>query len=70
MKAKKKPLAPVKAAELGIDPATAGVAGSKTKAGNFTSPAPRTAAKIIAGESPEEKAANLAKALREEAKII
>lgn len=70
MKAKKKPLNAVKAADLGIDTATVGAAGSKTKAANFTSPPARTAAKIIQGESPEEKAANLAKALREEAKII
>ncbi len=70
MKAKKKPLTPVKAADIGIDAGTVGAAGSKTKGGNFTSPAARTAAKIITGESPEEKAANLAKALREEAKAI
>ena len=70
MKAKKKPLTPVKAADLGMDAGAIGVAGSKTKMGNFTSPPQRTAAKIIEGESPEERAANLAKALREEAKII
>ena len=70
MKAKKKPLSPVKIADLGIDAATTGAAGSKTKAGNFSSPPARTEAKIIAGESPEEKAAALAKALREEAKVI
>ena len=37
---------------------------------NFTLPPARTAAKIIQGESAEEKAAKLAKALREEAKAI
>ena len=70
MKAKKKPLAPVKAADLGMDAGAVGAAGAKTKAGNLTSPPARTSAKIIEGESPEEKAAALAKALREEAKII
>lgn len=70
MKAKKKPLTPVKAADLGIDTGAVGAAGSKTRPGNYSSPASRTTAKIITGESPEEKAANLAKALREEAKII
>jgi electron transfer flavoprotein alpha/beta subunit len=70
MKAKKKPLNPVKAADIGIDAAATGAAGSKTKASNFSSPPARTEAKIIGGESAEEKAAGLAKALREEAKII
>jgi electron transfer flavoprotein beta subunit len=70
MKAKKKPLAPVKAADIGIDAAAAGAAGAKTKGINFSLPPARTAAKIIQGGSPEEKAAALAKALREEAKAI
>ena len=70
MKAKKKPLTPVKAADLEMDVSAIGAAGSKTKAGNYSSPSPRSAAKIITGDSPEEKAANLAKALLEEAKII
>ncbi len=70
MKAKKKPLAPVKAADIGIDAATVGAAGAKTKGINFSLPPARTAAKIIAGASPEEKAATLAKALREDAKAI
>jgi electron transfer flavoprotein alpha/beta subunit len=70
MKAKKKPLAPVKAADIGIDAATVGAAGAKTKGINFSLPPARTAAKIVQGGSPEEKAATLAKALREEAKAI
>ncbi|MCP4714871.1 MAG: electron transfer flavoprotein subunit beta/FixA family protein [Deltaproteobacteria bacterium] len=70
MKAKKKPLSPVKAADIGIDVATVGAAGSKTKSANFVAPAARTEAKVIAGESAEEKAVSLAKALREEAKAI
>ena len=70
MKAKKKPLTPVKPADISLDEGAVGAAGSKSKAGNFTAPAPRTAAKIITGDSAEETAANLAKALREEAKAI
>jgi electron transfer flavoprotein beta subunit len=70
MKAKKKPLQSVKAADIGIDAGTVGAAGSGTQVVKFTAPPMRTAAKIIDGESPEEKAASLAKALREEAKAI
>ena len=70
MKAKKKELKPVKAGDLGIDAGTVGTSGSKTKSLNFTSPPSRTSAKIIQGESPEQIAENLAKALREEAKVI
>lgn len=70
MKAKKKPLNPVKTTDLGIDASATGTAGSKTKEANFTAPPARTEAKILGGESAEEKAAGLAKALREEAKII
>jgi electron transfer flavoprotein beta subunit len=69
MKAKKKPLTAVKPADIGVEGAV-GAAAAKTKNTNFTTPPPRTAAKIIEGGSPEEKAANLAKALREEAKAI
>lgn len=70
MKAKKKELKSVKATDLGMDAAAVGAAGSKSKALNYSSPASRKAAQIIAGESPEEKAAKLAKLLREEAKVI
>jgi electron transfer flavoprotein beta subunit len=70
MKAKKKPLQAVKAADIGVDAGTVGAAGSGTRVVKFTAPPTRTSAKIIEGESPEEKAANLAKALREEAKAI
>ena len=70
MKAKKKPLQPVKAADIGVDAGTVGAAGSGTQVVKFTAPPTRTAAKIIGGESGEEKAASLAKALREEAKAI
>ena len=57
-------------AEIGVDAGTIGAAGSGTRVVKYTAPPTRTAAKIIGGESPEEKAANLAKALREEAKAI
>lgn len=70
MKAKKKPLAPVKAADLGLAAGAVGAAGAKSKGVKFSLPAARTAAKLIQGESPEEKAVKLAKALREEAKVI
>lgn len=70
MKAKKKELKPVKAADIGMDAGAVGASGAKTKALSYSSPQTRTAAKIIEGESPEEKAANLAKALREEAKVV
>jgi len=68
MKAKKKPLASVKAADLGLS--ACGAAAARTKGVNFSLPPARTAAKLIQGESPEEKAAKLAKVLREEAKVI
>ncbi len=70
MKAKKKELKPVKVADIGLDANEVGATGSKTISLNYSSPPARTAAKIIGGESPEEKAKNLAKALREEAKAI
>jgi len=70
MKAKKKPLAAVKAADLGLAAGAAGAAAAKSKGVKFSLPPARTAAKLIQGESPEEKAAKLAKALREEAKVI
>ncbi len=70
MKAKKKEVKPVKAADLKLDAARIGAAGAKSKVLKCYSPPPRTAAQIVAGESPEEKAAKLAKLLREEAKAI
>jgi electron transfer flavoprotein beta subunit len=70
MKAKKKELKPVKAADIGMDSGSIGASGARSKPLSYSSPPIRTAAKIIEGESPEEKAKNLAKALREEAKII
>jgi electron transfer flavoprotein beta subunit len=70
MKAKKKPLDVKTIADLGLDPAQVGEQGSKIKVVRLTAPAERTAGKIVEGETPEEKAANLAKLLHEEAKVI
>jgi len=70
MKAKKKPLDVKTIAELGLDAAQVGEQGSKIKVLRLTPPAERKAGKLVEGETPEEKAANLAKLLREEAKII
>jgi len=70
MKAKKKPLDVKTIAELGLDAAQVGEQGSNIKVVRLTPPAERTAGKIVDGETPEEKAANLAKLLHEEAKVI
>jgi electron transfer flavoprotein beta subunit len=63
MKAKKKELTVLTPADLGVDPAP------KSNVTEFTAPPARAAGKIIAGE-PAEQAAELAKLLREEAKVI
>jgi len=41
-----------------------------TTVSKFSLPPLRQAGKIVAGDTPEEKAVNLAKFLREEAKVI
>ncbi|MCB2185838.1 MAG: electron transfer flavoprotein subunit beta/FixA family protein [Deltaproteobacteria bacterium] len=64
MKAKKKPLTTKTVAELGVD------AGGLAEVVALTPPPQRAPGKVIAGETPAELAANLAKALREEAKAI
>jgi electron transfer flavoprotein beta subunit len=70
MKAKKKPLDEKTLADLGLDASQFGADARKLKIVQMTPPPQREAGKIIDGETPEEKAAGLAKALREEAKII
>ncbi|MBW1785742.1 MAG: electron transfer flavoprotein subunit beta/FixA family protein [Deltaproteobacteria bacterium] len=70
MKAKKKPLEEKSLADLGLDPSEVGEAGTKAKVLEMTPPPARAAGKIIEGETPEEKAAELAKLLHEEAKVI
>jgi electron transfer flavoprotein beta subunit len=70
MKAKKKPLDVKSIEDLGLDAAQVGASGSKIKVMQLTPPAERKAGKLVEGETPEEKAANLGKLLREEAKVI
>jgi electron transfer flavoprotein beta subunit len=65
MKAKKKPVDVKNAAALGVTPA------SKARVAKFVPPPARAAGKIICADgTPEGKAAELAKLLREEAKVI
>jgi electron transfer flavoprotein beta subunit len=66
MQAKKKPLKKIGLGDLGLD---ASQVAAKVKVLNYSLPPARAAGKIIPGE-PAEAAAALAKALREEAKII
>ena len=70
MKAKKKPLDVKTIPDLGLDAAQFGESGAKIKVMQLIPPAQREAGKIVQGETPEEKAANLAKMLHEEAKAI
>ena len=64
MKAKKKPVDIKTAADLGIS------ASDKAKVAKFVPPPARPPGKIIAGDDPAAKAAQLVKLLREEAKAI
>ncbi|MBN1850309.1 MAG: electron transfer flavoprotein subunit beta/FixA family protein [Deltaproteobacteria bacterium] len=70
MKAKKKPLEEKTLADLGLNPSEFGKGASKLKVIELTPPPQRAAGKIIDGESPEQKAAQLAKLLHEEAKVL
>jgi electron transfer flavoprotein beta subunit len=70
MKAKKKPLEEKTLSALGLNPAEFGDGARKLKIVALTPPPQRKAGKIIAGETPEAKATELAKALHEEAKVI
>ena len=70
MKAKKKPLDVKTLADSGIDAGEVGEGGAKLQVVELTPPEERAAGKMVDGETPEEKAANLATLLREEAKII
>ncbi len=67
MKAKSKPLAAKKLADLGVD---AGGIGGRATQGGFALPAERGAVKMIKAETPEAAAAELVKVLRNEAKVI
>ena len=70
MKAKKKPLEEKTLADLGLDSAEFGEGARKLKILELTPPPERAEGKIVEGETPQEKAAELAKLLHEEAKII
>ncbi|MFH0844476.1 MAG: electron transfer flavoprotein subunit beta/FixA family protein [Pseudomonadota bacterium] len=70
MKAKKKPMEEKTLADLGLDPAEFGEGARKVKIIELTPPPQRKAGRIIEGETPEQKAAELAKLLHEEAKLI
>ncbi|MCP4681388.1 MAG: electron transfer flavoprotein subunit beta/FixA family protein [Desulfobacterales bacterium] len=70
MKAKKKPLEEKTLGDLGLDAAEFGQGARKVKILELTPPPERAAGKIIDGETPQEKAAELAKLLHEEAKAI
>jgi len=65
MAAKKKPITVRKPADLGVDPASA----IRTVVAKLELPPPRPAAKILTGD-PAEAAKELARLLREEAKVI
>ncbi len=70
MKAKKKPLEEKSLADLGLDAAEFGTGARKLKILELTPPPAREAGKIVEGETPQEKAAALAKLLHEEAKVL
>jgi electron transfer flavoprotein beta subunit len=70
MKAKKKPLEEKTLADLGLDAAEFGQGARKLQILELTPPPQRQAGKIVAGETPEEKAKELTRLLHEEAKVI
>ncbi len=70
MKAKKKPLEEKTLASLGLNAAEFGEGARKIKILQLTPPPQRKAGRIIPGDSSEQKAAELAKVLRQEAKVI
>ena len=70
MKAKKKPLDEKTLSDLGLDVAEFGEGARKVKVLEMTPPPAREAGKIVEGETPQEKAAELARLLHEEAKVV
>ncbi len=70
MKAKKKPLETKTLADLGLDPAEVGAAGSLVEVISMTPPPARAEGKVVEGETPQDKAAALAELLRNEAKVV
>jgi electron transfer flavoprotein beta subunit len=57
-------------AALGLDPGRFGEAARKLRIVKLTPPPQRKAGKIVAGDTPEKKAAELIKLLHEEAKVL
>jgi electron transfer flavoprotein beta subunit len=70
MKAKKKPLEEKTLADLGLDSAEFGEGARRLNIVELTPPPQREAGKIVEGESPEQKAGELARLLHEEAKVL
>jgi electron transfer flavoprotein beta subunit len=70
MKAKKKPLETRSIADIGLEPGQVGEQGAKCSRRRLFFPPERAPGKIIAGETAEEKAAELVRLLRQEAKVI
>jgi electron transfer flavoprotein beta subunit len=70
MKAKKKPLDVKTITDLGLDASEVGEAGARIKIKGITPPEERKAGRIVEGETPQEKAANLVRLLHEETKLI
>jgi len=68
--AKKKELKVLGAADLGLDPATVGKAGSRTRWEKLELPPARTAGKLLKDMEPAAAARELVRLLREEAKVI
>ncbi|MBW1797567.1 MAG: electron transfer flavoprotein subunit beta/FixA family protein [Deltaproteobacteria bacterium] len=70
MKAKKKPMEEKTLSDLGLDTAEFGEGARKVKIVELTPPPARGEGKIVEGETPQEKAAELAKLLHDEAKVL
>ena len=70
MSVKRKKIEATEAASIGVDVSTVGADGSSTSVKEVSLPPERSAGKLVEGETPQEQAANLAKLLREEAKVL
>ncbi len=70
MKAKKKPLEEKTLTDLALDASEFGPQARKLEILELTPPPQRKAGRIVEGETPEAKAAELARLLHEEAKVL
>jgi electron transfer flavoprotein beta subunit len=70
MKAKKKPVDVKTIADLDLDTAAVGAENRKVKIKALNFPPARQAVRMVEGESAQDRAAELVRILREEAKII